>query len=141
MRILVCIKQVPDTDKVNVDPETGVLQRSGLKARMNPYDEYAIETALYISGRTGAEILALSMGTPDSEAVLREAFSFGVHKAALLSDRALAGADVLATSAMRCPRRSKRSGPSISSFAGGRPPTAIPRRSARRWRNSSTYRM
>lgn len=101
MRILVCIKQVPSTDKVSVDPDTGVLQRAGLEARLNPYDEYAIETALHIRalpGMKNAVITALTMGTPESEAILREAFAFGVDEGCLLTDRALAGADVLATS-------------------------------------------
>lgn len=98
MQILVCIKQVPSTDKVAVDPYTGVLLRTGLEARLNPYDEYAIETALFISKQTGATVTALTMGTPDSEAVIREAFSFGVNEGYLLTDRRLAGADVLATS-------------------------------------------
>lgn len=99
MRILVCIKQVPSTDKVEIDPKTGVIMRAGLEGKLNPYDEYAVETALNIRAAVaGSTITALTMGTPDSEAILREAYAMGVDEAILLTDRALAGSDVLATS-------------------------------------------
>ncbi|MDR1541221.1 MAG: electron transfer flavoprotein subunit beta/FixA family protein [Clostridiales bacterium] len=98
MRILVCIKQVPGTAKVDIDEKTGVLKRSGVDSKMNPYDLYAIETALRLKELTGASVCALSMGPSQAADVLREALMMGVDECALLSDRAFAGADVLATS-------------------------------------------
>jgi len=98
MRILVCIKQVPASSKVKVDPVTGVLLRSGDDTKLNPYDEYALETALQIKSQTGASVTVITMGAPFSESILREAYGFGVDEAVLLTDPVLAGADVLATS-------------------------------------------
>ncbi|NLM12187.1 MAG: electron transfer flavoprotein subunit beta/FixA family protein [Epulopiscium sp.] len=98
MKILVCIKQVPGTNKVEVDPVTGVLKRNGVESKMNPYDLYAIETALRIKEKMGGSITAVTMGPPQSAAVIREAFSMGVDYGALISDRKFGGADVLATS-------------------------------------------
>ena len=98
MDILVCIKQVPASNKVEVDPVTGVLLRNGADSKMNPYDLYALETALQIQEKTGGTISVISMGPPQAMAVLREAFAMGADKGALLSDRRFGGADVLATS-------------------------------------------
>jgi electron transfer flavoprotein beta subunit len=98
MNILVCIKQVPDSNKVEVDPVTGVLKRNGVESKMNPYDLYAIETALRIREQKGGTIYALTMGPGQSAAVIREAFAMGVDKGVLISDRKFGGADVLATS-------------------------------------------
>ena len=98
MKIIVCIKQVPGTSQVEIDPKTGVLKRDGVESKMNPYDLYALETALRIGGQLGASITAITMGPPQAEAVLREAFMMGVDEGALLSDRRFGGADVLATS-------------------------------------------
>lgn len=98
MNILVCIKQVPDTNKVEVDPITGVLKRNGVESKMNPYDLYAIETALRIREKVGGEIYAISMGPGQAAGVIREAFAMGVDHGALISDRKFGGADVLATS-------------------------------------------
>lgn len=98
MNILVCIKQVPDTNKVEVDPVTGVLKRNGVESKMNPYDLYAIETALRIREELGGTIYALSMGPGQAAGVIREAFAMGVDHGALISDRKFGGADVLATS-------------------------------------------
>jgi electron transfer flavoprotein beta subunit len=98
MNILVCIKQVPDSNKVEVDPVTGVLKRNGVESKMNPYDLYAIETALKIKEKMGGIVYALTMGPGQSAAVIREAFSMGVDKGILISDRKFGGADVLATS-------------------------------------------
>jgi electron transfer flavoprotein beta subunit len=98
MNILVCIKQVPDTNKVEVDPITGVLKRNGVESKMNPYDLYAIETALRIREETGGTICAVTMGPGQAAAVIREAFAMGVDRGALISDRKFGGADVLATS-------------------------------------------
>ncbi len=98
MKIIVCIKQVPGTSQVEIDPKTGVLKRDGVESKMNPYDLYALETALRLGKKLGASITALTMGPPQAEAVLREAFMRGVHDGVLLSDRRFGGADVLATS-------------------------------------------
>ncbi len=97
VKILVCIKQVPGTSKVQVDEKTGVLLRSGVAAKLNPYDLYALETALRLKEAHGAEVDVLTMGPPQSEAIVREAFWMGVASGALLSDRRFAGADCLAT--------------------------------------------
>ncbi|MFI3284648.1 MAG: electron transfer flavoprotein subunit beta/FixA family protein [Erysipelotrichaceae bacterium] len=98
MKIIVCIKQVPDTQKVQVDPVTGVLNRNGIETKMNPYDLYAIETALYIKQKTNAHISVITMGPPSATEIIHEAFSLGCDEGYLLTDRKFAGADVLATS-------------------------------------------
>lgn len=98
MRILVCIKQVPASNRVEVDPVTGVLKRDGADAKMNPYDLFALETAFALRERCGGEITVLTMGPGQAEAIIREAYAMGADKGILLSDRAFAGADVLATS-------------------------------------------
>lgn len=98
MKILVCIKQVPGTNKVDVDPVTGVLKRSGVDSKMNPYDLYAIETALRLREKSGGEVDVISMGPPQAKAVIREAYALGADDGALISDRRFGGADVLATS-------------------------------------------
>ncbi len=97
MEILVCIKQVPGTDKVEIDDKTGVLKRNGVAAKMNPYDLYALETAMQIKQKNGAVVHAVSMGPPQAKNVLKEAFMMGADNAALLTDVKFAGADVLAT--------------------------------------------
>lgn len=98
MNILVCIKQVPGTSKVEVDPVTGVLKRDGVDSKMNPYDLYALETAFKISENKGGNINVLTMGPPQAKEIIKEAYSMGVDNGVLLSDRKFAGADVLATS-------------------------------------------
>lgn len=98
MEILICIKQVPGTNKVEVDPVTGVLKRDGVDSKMNPYDLYALETALKINEQVGGTIKVISMGPPQAKEVIKEAFTMGAHDGMLLSDRKFAGADVLATS-------------------------------------------
>lgn len=98
MNILVCIKQVPGTNKVEVDEKTGVLKRDGVESKMNPYDLYALETALWIRERAGGSITAVTMGPPQAESIIREAFMMGVDYGYVFSDRKFAGADVLATS-------------------------------------------
>ena len=98
MKILVCIKQVPGTSQVEIDETTGTLKRDGVAAKMNPFDLYALETALRIKEAHGAEITVLTMGPPQCEKVVREAFMMGVDKGVILSDRAFGGADVLMTS-------------------------------------------
>jgi electron transfer flavoprotein beta subunit len=98
MKYIVCIKQVPDTMDVKVDPETKRIVREGVPSIMNPYDYYAVEEALRLKERFGGTTIAISMGPPQAEAVLRESMSLGIDEAYLLSDRAFAGSDTLATS-------------------------------------------
>jgi electron transfer flavoprotein beta subunit len=98
MNILVCIKQVPETSKVEVDPVTGVLKRDGVDSKMNPYDLYALETALRIREEVGGIVKVISMGPPQAVEIIKEAYMMGADEGALLSDRRFAGADVLATS-------------------------------------------
>ena len=98
MEILVCIKQVPGTSEVEVDEKTGVLKRDGVDSKMNPYDLYALETALKIKEENGAKVKVLSMGPPQAKQIIQEAFMMGADEGALVSDRKFAGADVLATS-------------------------------------------
>ncbi len=98
MEIFVCVKQVPSTNKVEVDPVTGVMKREGAAAKMNPYDLYALETALRIREKHGGTITVGTMGPPQAKAVIREAYMMGADKGYVFSDRRLGGADVLATS-------------------------------------------
>ncbi|SMC75630.1 electron transfer flavoprotein subunit beta/FixA family protein [Sporomusa malonica] len=98
MNIVVCIKQVPGTTEVEVDKETGVLKREGVDSKMNPYDLYAVETALRIKEQNGATVQVVSMGPPQSAVIIQEAFMMGADSGVLLTDRKFAGADVLATS-------------------------------------------
>lgn len=98
MRFVVCIKQVPDTTEVRVDPETNTLIREGVPAIVNPFDLYAVEEALILKEKFGGEVVAISMGPPQAEEALREVISMGVDRAILISDKRFAGADTWATS-------------------------------------------
>ena len=98
MNIVVCIKQVPDTAVVKIDPKTGTLIRDGVPSIMNPEDKHALEAALQLKETHGAKVTVLSMGLPMAKAVLREALCMGANEAILLTDRCLGGADTLATS-------------------------------------------
>ncbi|MBN2049867.1 MAG: electron transfer flavoprotein subunit beta/FixA family protein [Spirochaetales bacterium] len=98
LRLAVCIKQVPDTTNIRINPETNTLMREGVASIINPFDMYALEEALRLKERYGGTVTVISMGPPQAEAALRDALSFGPDKAVLLSDRAFAGADTLATS-------------------------------------------
>ena len=98
MKIFVCIKQVPGVSEVRIDPQTNSLVREGIPSVTNPFDKNAVELALTIKEKHGAEVIALSMGPPQANEVLREALAMGVDEAFLLSDKAFAGADTLATS-------------------------------------------
>ena len=98
MEILVCIKQVPGSNKVAVDPVTGVLKRDGADTKMNPYDLYALEVGLELKEQYGGRVSVLTMGPPQAKAVLYEAFAMGADEGALITDRKFGGADVLATS-------------------------------------------
>lgn len=98
MNIFVCIKQVPATSKVQVDEKTGVLKRGGVAGKMNPYDLYALETALRLKAQTGGTVVVGTMGPPQAQAIIREAYMMGADDGWVFSDRRLGGADVLATS-------------------------------------------
>ena len=99
MKIIVTVKQVPDTQEVKIDPKTGTLIREGVPGIINPEDKNAIEEALRIKdGNDDVEVTVLSMGPPQAESALREALVMGADGAVLVSDRAFAGADTLATS-------------------------------------------
>lgn len=98
MHIFVCIKQVPSTNKVQADEKTGVLLRDGVAGKMNPYDLFALETALRVKEAHGGKVVVGTMGPPQARAVVREAFLMGADEGYLFSDRRLGGADVLATS-------------------------------------------
>jgi electron transfer flavoprotein beta subunit len=103
MRIVVCIKQVPATHEVSIDPETKRIQREGVEAVLNPFDLYAIEQGVQLVEQLGGECVAISMGPRQAEAALREALSMGADRAILLSDKAFAGSDTWATSyALSC---------------------------------------
>lgn len=98
MNIIVCIKQVPGTSNVKVDPVTGVLIRDGVESKMNPYDLYALETALKLKEENGGTVTVITMGPFAAKEVLMEAIYMGADCGVLVSDRRFAGADVLATS-------------------------------------------
>jgi electron transfer flavoprotein beta subunit len=98
MRIVVCIKQVPASHDAKIDPETKRIIREGMKAILNPFDNYALEEAVQIRDRVGGEVIALSMGPPKAVAVLREAVALGADRGVLLSHRQLGGSDTWATS-------------------------------------------
>jgi len=98
MHIVVCIKQVPDTNDVKIDPETNTLIREGVESIINPFDENAIEAALVLKDTVGAKVTILTMGPPQAETALRDALAMGADEVHLLSDRAFAGSDTLATS-------------------------------------------
>jgi electron transfer flavoprotein beta subunit len=98
MLAVACIKQVPDTTQVQIDPVTNTLVREGIPFIVNPYDTHAIEECLRLKDRFGFRVAAISMGPPNAEATLRKALAIGVDRAILLSDRVFGGADTLATS-------------------------------------------
>ncbi|HUV56138.1 MAG TPA: electron transfer flavoprotein subunit beta/FixA family protein [Dehalococcoidales bacterium] len=97
MNIVVCLKQVPGTTKVRIDPQTNTLVRAGIENIVNPFDTYALEEGVRIKERCGGKVTAISMGPPQAEEVLREAISLGADEAILLSDSAFAGSDTWAT--------------------------------------------
>ena len=97
MHILVCIKQVPGSNNVEVDPVTGVLKRSGIPSKCNPYDLYGIEMALSLAERFGGRVESLTMGPPQAKDVILETVCMGACHGTVLTDRKFAGADVLAT--------------------------------------------
>ena len=98
MKIVVCIKQVPDTTNIKVDPETGTLKRETAGTVMNPFDMYAVEEALRIREKVGGTLTVITMGPPMAKDMLRITIGMGADEAVLLSDRLLAGSDTWATS-------------------------------------------
>ncbi len=98
LRILVCVKQVPDVDLMKMDPETGTLIRAGVPTILNPLDANALAAAIAVKEQYGAEITLITMGPPMAEDVLRECIACGADKAILVTDRAFGNADTLATS-------------------------------------------
>ena len=98
MNIVVCVKQVPDTTVVKINPKTGTLIRDGVPSIINPEDKHALEAALQLKEAHGGKVTVVSMGLPMAKAALREALCMGADEAILLTDRALGGADTLATS-------------------------------------------
>lgn len=97
MKIVVCIKQVPDTTNVRINPETNTLVREGVASIINPFDVYALEEGIRLKEKHGGTVTVLTMGPPQAADALREAISLGADEAVLVSDRAFAGADTLAT--------------------------------------------
>lgn len=98
MKIVVCIKQVPDTTEIKINPVTGTLIRDGVPSIMNPDDKGGLEVALQLKDQFNAHVTVITMGPPQAEAILREALAMGADRAILLTDRKFAGADTLATS-------------------------------------------
>jgi len=98
MNIIVCIKQVPETTEVRINPETNTLIREGVKSIINPFDMYAIEEGIRLKEKFGGKVVVLTMGPPQAEAALREAISMGADAGILVCDRAFAGSDTWATS-------------------------------------------
>lgn len=99
MEILVCVKQVPGTNQVEVDPVTGVLKRDNVASKLNPYDLFALEMALQTAEQYGGTVRTISMGPPQAKAALTETLWMGASEGLLLSDRKFGGADVAATAA------------------------------------------
>jgi electron transfer flavoprotein beta subunit len=97
MNIVVCLKQVPGTTEVKINPQTNTLIRQGIKNIINPFDAYALEEGVRLKEKLGGKVTAVSMGPPQAIDMLREAISLGADDAVLLSDMAFAGADTWAT--------------------------------------------
>lgn len=98
MNIIVCIKQVPETTQVQIDPQTNTLIREGVKSIINPFDMYAIEEGIRLKEKFGGKVTVITMGPPQAESALREAIALGCDEAILVSDRAFAGSDTWVTS-------------------------------------------
>ncbi len=98
MHLVVCVKQVPDTTEVRIDPETNTLVREGVPSILNPYDAHACEAAVELKERYGGKVTVVCMGPPQAIAVIRECISYGADRGILVCDRPFAGADTWATS-------------------------------------------
>jgi electron transfer flavoprotein beta subunit len=98
MHFVVCIKQVPDSAQIRVHPVTNTIMRQGVPTIINPYDLFALESAMRLRDELGGEVTVLTMGPPSAEDALRKALTYGANRAVLLTDRFFAGSDTLATS-------------------------------------------
>jgi electron transfer flavoprotein beta subunit len=98
MKIIVCIKQVPETTEVKINPETNTLVREGVPSIVNPFDENAVEAALKLREKQGGKVTVISMGPPQAAEALKTTIAMGVDEVLLISDRAFAGSDTWATS-------------------------------------------
>ncbi|NWF76626.1 MAG: electron transfer flavoprotein subunit beta/FixA family protein [Nitrospirae bacterium] len=98
MKIVVCIKQVPDTAEVKINPETGTLIREGVPSIINPFDMHALEAGIQIKEKVGGKVTVITMGPPQAETALRDAISIGADEGVLISDKEFAGSDTWATS-------------------------------------------
>ena len=98
MEIIVCVKQVPDTTEVKIDPVTNTLIRQGVPSVVNPFDKNAVEAALQLKDKHGGKVTVISMGPPQAKDALKDCLAMGADEAILVSDRAFGGADTLATS-------------------------------------------
>ncbi|MBI2251169.1 MAG: electron transfer flavoprotein subunit beta/FixA family protein [Armatimonadetes bacterium] len=98
MKLIVCLKQVPDTTDVKIDPQTNTLKREGVRSIINPFDLYALEEGIKLKEKYSGVVIAVTMGPPQAKYALEEALAIGVDQVFLLSDRAFAGSDTLATS-------------------------------------------
>jgi len=102
MNVVVCLKQVPGTTEVKINPQTNTLIRQGIKNIINPFDTYALEEGVRLKEKHGGKVTVITMGPPQAEEALREAISLGADEAVLLSDNAFAGADTWATAYTLC---------------------------------------
>ena len=98
MNILVCIKQVPDTTEIRMDPKTNTLIRAGVPSTVNPFDKYALEAAVQLREALGGTVTAMTMGPAQAAQALRECYALGADRMVLVSDRRFGGADTYATS-------------------------------------------
>jgi electron transfer flavoprotein beta subunit len=121
MKIIVCVKQVPNTNEVKIDPQTGTMIREGIPSIINPDDLCGLEAALQLKDKYGCQVTAVSMGPPQADIALREALAMGCDEAYLLSDRAFGGADTWATSktlAGAIKKHTAQVGPQIAEHLG-----------------------
>ena len=129
MNIVVCIKQVPDTTEIKIDPVKNTLIRQGVPSIMNPFDKNALETALQLKDTYGGKVVVISMGPGQAKAVIREAIAMGADEGYLVTDRAFGGSDTYATSyILSCAIQKleeKRGGNSMPFSAENRPLTVI----------------
>lgn len=98
LNIIVCMKQVPDTNEVKIDPETNTLMRAGVPSIMNPFDTFALEMALQLKEKTNGTVTAVTMGPDQAKDILKQAYAVGADKMVLVTDRKFGGSDTLATS-------------------------------------------
>jgi len=97
LHFVVCLKQVPDSSEVRIDPKTNTLMREGVPSIINPYDAHALEEAIRLKEKVGGKVTIVTMGPPQAKEAIRKAMTFGADRAILLTDRAFGGSDSLAT--------------------------------------------